>query len=204
VAWLAALPAHRPAGALLTDVGSTKRAMAGAAAALPPHLRFIGGHPLAGLAVSGVEAARPDLFDGRPWFLTDAHMAAAADVDALSRFVAGLGAVPHQIDAVRHDRLLAYVSHLPQLTVSALMHVVGRNAGAEGLAWAGRGLRDTARLASSPASTWRDIVQTNPDHVAEAIDALIAALLELKAADGEDIERVFDSAARWKAVLDEH
>jgi prephenate dehydrogenase len=84
------------------------------------------------------------------------------------------------------------------------MHVVGRNAGAEGLAWAGRGLRDTARLASSPASTWRDIVQTNPDHVAEAIDALIAALLELKAADGEDIERVFDSAARWKAVLDEH
>lgn len=201
-AWLAALPAHLAEAAVITDVGSTKRTMAGAAAALPPHLRFIGGHPLAGLAVSGVEAARPDLFDGRPWFLTDADSAAAADIEALSQFVAGLGAVPHRIDAARHDRLLAYVSHLPQLTVSALMHVVGRNAGAEGLAWAGRGLRDTTRLASSPASTWRDIVQTNPDHVAEALDDLIAALLELRTGDGQHLERIFDSASRWKSVLD--
>ncbi len=65
-----------------------------------------------------------------------------------------------------HDRLVAYLSHLPQLTASALMHVVGEHAGADGLALAGRGLRDTTRLASSPADIWRDIAATNQDNMA--------------------------------------
>jgi prephenate dehydrogenase len=204
VAALNALPQHLPDPALVTDVGSTKRTMADAAASLPGHLRFIGGHPLAGLAVSGVEAARPDLFDRRPWFITGAGEARETDVAALSQFVAGLGAIPCHIDAAKHDRVLAYVSHLPQLTVSALMHVVGRHAGAEGLAWAGRGLRDTTRLATSPASTWQDIVRTNPDHIAAAIDDLIATLQELRSGDPQAFDRIFDSAVRWKSVLDEN
>jgi prephenate dehydrogenase len=204
VAVLKALPQHLTEPALVTDVGSTKRAMAEAARALPGHLRFIGGHPLAGLSISGVEAARPDLFDGRPWFITGAEAAAEEDVAALEAFVSGLGGLPRHMDPEKHDRVLAYVSHLPQLTVSALMHVVGRHAGAEGLAWAGRGLRDTTRLASSPASTWQDIVRTNPDHVAEAIDDLIATLQELRSPDANAFERIFNSSVRWKSVLDEH
>ena len=72
-----------------------------------------------------------------------------------------------------HDSLVAYLSHLPQLAVSALMHVVGERAGAEGLALAGRGLRDTTRLASSPPDIWRDIAATNADNIARAIDELI-------------------------------
>jgi prephenate dehydrogenase len=204
VAALKALPQHLTEPALVTDVGSTKRAMSEAARSLPGHLRFIGGHPLAGLSISGVEAARPDLFDGRPWFITDAEAAKQDDVAALEAFVSGLGGMPRHMDSEKHDRVLAYVSHLPQLTVSALMHVVGRHAGAEGLAWAGRGLRDTTRLASSPASTWQDIVRTNPDHVAEAIDDLIAALQELRSPDANAFERIFNSSVRWKSVLDEH
>ena len=72
--------------------------------------------------------------------------------------------------AAEHDALLAYLSHLPQLTASALMHVVGEHAGAEGLALAGRGLRDTTRLASSPPDIWRDIASTNAANVAAALD----------------------------------
>jgi prephenate dehydrogenase len=197
------IPDHLTTPALITDVSSTKRAMDDAAVALPRHLRFIGGHPLAGLAVSGVEAARPDLFDGRPWFVTAPDHDGDAQLAALERFIAGLGAVPQRMDAAKHDRVLAYVSHLPQLTVSALMHVVGRHAGAEGLAWAGRGLRDTTRLASSPASTWQDIVRTNADHVNEAIDELIAALERLRSGDAGELERIFQSSAKWKSVLDE-
>ncbi len=204
VAALRALPDHLQHAAIVTDVGSTKRAIADAAAALPDRLQFIGGHPLAGAAVSGIEAARPDLFLDRPWILTGAEAAQAPVLAALTQFIAGLGGIVRHMDAAEHDRLLAYVSHLPQLAVSALMHVVGRRAGADGLALAGRGLRDTTRLASSPALTWRDIVATNSDNISSAVDDLIAALQQLKPAEGDSpsLDEVFISAARWKGVMD--
>jgi prephenate dehydrogenase len=208
VAVLRALPDALRAPALITDVGSTKRAMAETSAALPEHLPFVGGHPLAGAAVGGLDAARPDLFDDRPWIITNAEHAPPSSVERLSQFIVGLRAVPHRMEAAEHDRLLAYISHLPQLAVSALMHVVGSCAGAEGLALAGRGLRDTTRLASSPAQTWRDIAATNADNIAMALDDLIAALQQLKSAPDAPgpaptpLDRLFTSAARWKGVLE--
>jgi prephenate dehydrogenase len=207
VAVLGELPAavHHPA--LVTDVGSTKRIMMQASAALPERLPFVGGHPLSGAAIGGLEAARPDLFDDRPWILTSSGRVPPAMLDRLSQFVTGLHAVPRQMDADEHDRLLAYISHLPQLAVSALMHVVGCRAGADGLQLAGRGLRDTTRLATSPARTWRDIAATNGDNIALALDDLIAALQQLKTAPQpnaafSELESMFTSAARWKGVLE--
>jgi prephenate dehydrogenase len=192
--------------AVITDVGSTKRTIVEAARGLPPELPFVGGHPLSGAAAGGVEAARPDLFADRPWLLTRSSSTTDAALDSLSEFVTGLGAIPRVIDAVEHDRLLAFLSHLPQLTVTALMHVVGDHTGPEGLTLAGRGLHDTTRLASSPASPWRDIVASNGDNISTAIDALIAALEELKSAASPEgtpaLERMFLSAARWKGVLE--
>jgi prephenate dehydrogenase len=85
------------------------------------------------------------------------------------------------------------------------MHVVGERAGPGGLALAGRGLSDTTRLASSPVDIWRDIAATNPDNLARAIDELIDVLQRLKpgAADGGTaLEQTFESAARWKQVLE--
>jgi prephenate dehydrogenase len=202
---LTALPGYMPRPAVITDVGSTKRAIAAAGAALPERLRFVGGHPLSGAAVSGLAAARPDLFDDRPWILTDADRVPDAASDSLSQFVSGLRAIPHWMESAEHDRLLAYISHLPQLAVSALMHVVGGRAGADGLALAGRGLRDTTRLATSPAQTWRDIVSSNHDNISAAIDDLIAALQQMKPVAGETepvIDAVFTSAAKWKGVLE--
>jgi prephenate dehydrogenase len=204
VATLKTLATYLPERALVTDVGSTKRAIVEAAADLPPRLPFIGGHPLAGAAVGGLHAARPDLFDDRPWILTPSNRTDSKQLAALSLFVAGLRAVPKQMDVMEHDRLLAYISHLPQLAVSALMHVVGDRAGADGLGMAGRGLRDTTRLATSPAETWRDIVATNGDNIALALDDLIAALQQFKAQSGAAgvVDDVFVSAAKWKGVLE--
>lgn len=205
VSALRALPAHVPGPALVTDAGSTKRVMADAARTLPDRLPFVGGHPLSGAAVSGLEAARPDLFADRPWILTGSAAAPAGGVEALKQFITGIRAVPHEMDADEHDRLLAYISHLPQLAVSALMHVVGGQAGEQGLALAGRGLRDTTRLASSPAPTWRDIVASNGDHIAAALDDLIAALQALRPEPGAapaTIDDTFRSAAKWKGVLE--
>jgi prephenate dehydrogenase len=208
VAALKALPDRLPRSAVVTDAGSTKRVMLEAAAELPERFQFVGGHPLAGAAVSGIEAARPDLFDDRPWILTRSERTLQSTVAALTQFITGLRAIPQLMDAAEHDRLLAYLSHLPQLTVSALMHVVGTRTGEGGLAFAGRGLRDTTRLASSPAAPWRDIVATNGDNICSAVDDLISALQQLKAAHdgGADaqarLEQMFLSAARWKGVLE--
>jgi len=195
--------------AVITDTGSTKREIAAAARMLPPRFTFIGGHPLAGAAHGGLEYARPDLFSGRPWVLTpaagaDVTGAAANDaLDRLSAFVTALGAEPRVMAADAHDRLLAFLSHLPQLTASALMQVVGEAVGTEGLGLAGRGLADTTRLASSPDDIWRDIAATNADHIGPALDTLIDVLRALRAdlPEGERLAEVFVEARRWRERL---
>jgi prephenate dehydrogenase len=199
------LPQHVPGDATITDVGSTKREVMAAAAALPARLRFVGGHPLAGAAIGGLDSARPDLFTGRPWLLTQAGSEDPALQQRISDFVEGLGAHAHVMAPADHDALVAYLSHLPQFAASALMHLVGERAGAEGLALAGRGLSDTTRLASSPPDIWRDIADTNADNLSRAIDELIELLQRLKpgtAGSGDALERTFGSAARWKQVLE--
>ena len=200
------LPARVRGDVIVTDVGSTKHAIVDAARHLPPRLRFIGGHPLAGAATGGIESARADLFRGRPWILTPAIAGCdGAAVERLSSLASAVGALPRVMDPIAHDRLMAYLSHLPQLTVSALMQVVGERAGREGLSLAGTGLRDTTRLASSPAGTWRDVAATNVDALGAAIDDLIVALQRLKTdlTVGQELQQVFDAAAAWKRTLDD-
>ena len=166
--------------AIVTDTGSTKREIVAAAADLPPRFTFIGGHPLAGAAQGGLEHARPDLFEGRPWLLTPVARSEDPALARLTDFITALGAQPRILDPRAHDRMLAFLSHLPQLTASALMQVVGDAVGDEGLALAGRGLADTTRLASSPPDIWQDIAATNADEIAPALDALIAVLQDLR------------------------
>ncbi len=84
------------------------------------------------------------------------------------------------VDPVMHDHVLAYTSHLPQLTASALMHVVGESVGEAGLRLSGSGLADTTRVAASPAPIWSDICATNADEVLPALDRLIATLQTLR------------------------
>ncbi len=210
IALLDELDEHVRQPAVVTDTGSTKRAIVEAARRLPPRFTFIGGHPLAGAARGGLENARPDLFVGRPWLLTPSQPVRAGEdvpvdpaMEKLIAFVRALGGEPKTTTADAHDRLLAYLSHLPQFAASALMQVVGDAAGQEGLSLAGRGLADTTRLASSPADIWRDIAATNADQIGPAVDALIAVLQDLRKdlRDGSRLEEVFDSANRWRDVL---
>jgi prephenate dehydrogenase len=200
---LEALDEHVRQPAVVTDTGSTKRAIVTAAEVLPDRFTFVGGHPLAGAAAGGLEHARPDLFRGRPWLFTPTGERAGAALEKLSSFARALGAVPRTIGAEAHDRLLAFLSHLPQLTASALMHVVGEAVGAEGLGLAGRGLIDTTRLASSPAEIWQDIAATNADELGASLDTLIALLQELRSdlQEGEKLAEIFERASRWRGAL---
>src|SRR5207247_3453186 len=136
---------------------------------------------------------RPDLFTGSPWLFTPVFTPGSdprtgtvpgsdprTALEQLKAFATGLGAVPRILSPAEHDHLLAFISHLPQLTVSALMHVVGEATGRTGLELSGRGLVDTTRLASSPADIWKEVCATNPDEVGAALDALITVLQHLK------------------------
>lgn len=185
---------------LVTDTGSTKSAIVQAAG----NMRFIGGHPIAGAATSGRGGARADLFADRRWILTPRDASEPTDVARLEHFVETLGARAQLLPAEEHDRLFAFLSHLPQLVVSALMDVVGSHVGEEALAMAGPGLRDTTRLATSPPDIWRDIVSTNDPQLRSALDALISLLTTMRDdPSGEALAQIFVSAARWKLALDD-
>ena len=199
---LAELPQHITRDTLVTDVSSTKRVIVAAAGAIPG-LTFIGGHPMAGSARGGAAHAETDLFDGHPWILTPAA-GQTASLQRLEEFVVGLGGVPHVMTPELHDRFVGAVSHLPQLSASALMHVVGKLAGDAGLELAGRGLHDSTRLAASPAGIWKDVAATNHDVLREALNALIATLSDMRddLDRGDAIDHVFASARRWRDTLD--
>ncbi len=191
-------------GGLITDVGGTKRDIVNAACALSGGRgAFVGGHPIGGAEQGGFAFARADLFHGRPWILTPDGSTSHEAIDRLAEFIKSLGARPTTMAADEHDRLMAFLSHLPQLTISVLMEVVGEATSSSGLRLAGRGLVDSTRLASSPADIWRDVCVSNAGDIGVALDLLIARLQQLRAglADADTVDAVFERAAHWRAEL---
>jgi prephenate dehydrogenase len=203
LALLDELDEHVKQPAVVTDTGSTKRAIVEAASRLPARFTFVGGHPLGGAAAGGLEHARPELFKGRPWLFTPPGDRGGDALEKLMAFVGALGSIPHVLSAPAHDHLLAFLSHLPQFAASAVMQVVGDEVGVDGLALAGRGLADTTRLASSPPEIWKDIGATNADEIGQALDTLIALLQSLRAdlTAGDALTETFERAGAWRARL---
>ena len=149
--------------ATVTDVGSTKRSLA---AVDDP--RFVPGHPLAGGATGGPARATADLFDGATWFLSPSPATDRSRLDTVARFVRALGARPVELDAERHDRLLAVTSHLPHALANALMRSAAA-AGEDALRFAGPSLREMTRVAGANAAVWADIFVENGDLIADAL-----------------------------------
>lgn len=187
---------HIPRHALVTDACSTKRAICAAAEkCFSEGIVFLGGHPMAGSEVSGIDGADVSLFQGAKYALVGAEdgsisgeqVAGVETADArianFVRLIEAIGARPIWIDAVTHDRAAAFVSHLPQLVSVALAGVTREATDQTGLplTLAGRGLRDALRLAGSPYSVWRDIVLTNTDNLDLALDRLTQAIEHLRA-----------------------
>ena len=189
-----------PADVLVTDAVSVKRVVVDAAMA--KGLRFVGGHPMAGSEQRGLAHARADLFDGRRWFLVDAGAGDEAN-DAVERFVAALGARPEWIDAIEHDRLMAALSHLPQVAATALMTVAARLAGESNLDLAGAGLRDTTRLAAGDPDLWSEIAAANAPELSKAVRLLREELERAqKALDAaEPLNTFFESGRRHRSKL---
>jgi len=182
---------------VVSDVGSTKRAVAGATS----DERFVGGHPVAGLERSGVEHARADLFDGAAWYLTPGERSSGLLYERLHRIVLSLGARPVAIDAETHDRLMATVSHLPHVLANVLVSQAASTLSQEGeaLPRVGPSFRDATRVAGASSAIWTDIYMANAASIAEGIDEVADRLTEvaamLRAGSGEAVEG-WNEAAR--------
>ena len=187
---------------VLIDTGSTKKAIVVAARGAGLD-QFVGGHPMAGAATSGPSGARADLFDGRPWFLVPGGASRTA-AERATAFVRQLGATPVVMndDGSEHDRVMAALSHLPQVVASVLMKVVG-DAAFDRLAWAGPGLRDTTRLAQSSVAMWQSLLQTNASELRPLILAMAEQLRTVSENLDSDshVKELFAAANRYRALL---
>jgi prephenate dehydrogenase len=158
---------------VVTDVGSTKRAIASI-----DDERFIGGHPIAGAETAGVENARGTLFRGATWYLTPGERSSGVLYERLHSLLVGFGALPVAIDAETHDRLLAAVSHVPHVIANVLVSQVAdrlRDQG-EALPRVGPSFRDVTRVAGANSAIWMDIYETNADAIADELAALADGL----------------------------
>jgi prephenate dehydrogenase len=168
-------------GCVVTDVGSTKRALADAGS----DERFVGGHPLAGAETAGVEHAREDLFDGATWYLTPAKGSTAGVLyERLHRLLSRFGARPQAIDAETHDRLMACVSHLPHVLANLLVAQASSLLGEESqrLPAVGPSFRDATRVAGANTAIWTDIYMSNCDALIAGVDELAARLAVVRSA----------------------
>ena len=185
--------------ALVLDTGSTKRAVM-ISAAMAGLRQFVGGHPMAG-GTAGAAGARAELFDQAPWFLTNPDSPDA--VQRAVKFVEALGAQPIVLadHGEEHDRLMAAISHLPQVAASMLMTVVSRVVGEDNLKWAGKGLRDTTRLAASRPELWQSILATNSAELKPLLKFYASELSAFadRLEDPDAVTQLFDAAARAKA-----
>ena len=210
VAILPRVARHLPPGAVLTDVGSTKREIDRAARTLALGGRFVGGHPMAGSERPGIDHADGRLFSRAAWVLCPTPRSAGpgarrppagTPLRRLSRFVRRLGARPVLLRPAAHDRVVARLSHLPQLVSVALTNAACRAEARRHLHLSGPALRQMSRLAASPPRLWAGILKSNRAAAERAIDDVIGELVRLKRALPAGARSPFLRAARGRERL---
>ena len=162
--------------ALLTDVGSTKAAVVERALKVfgkTAGKRFLAGHPMAGKELSGVDYADADLFERAVWFLTplaDQNLNEGLFAE-FAGWIDAIGARIAVLPADEHDRLCAWISHVPQMMSTALAAALVEEFGSEAplLPAGGRALQEMTRISASPYSMWRDVAISNRKNLEDAL-----------------------------------
>jgi prephenate dehydrogenase len=197
-ALLAAIRPHLGGNTLVTDAGSTKSdAVAAARATLGDDAwRFVPGHPIAGAELSGVDAAKADLYRDRRVVLCPQPDNRIEDVARVRAMWEAAGARVSEMSEMQHDRVFASVSHLPHVLSYALIaQILDAPDAALKFGFAGGGFRDFTRIAASNPEMWRDICVANRDALLAELDGYLATLGTLRqlidAGDGAGLEAVF-------------
>jgi prephenate dehydrogenase len=196
---------------LVTDVGSTKAKIVAHASKVfgsAVGIRFLAGHPMAGKEQSGVEFADADLFDGALWFVTptpEQRIYEGISGEYLE-WLQKIGARIAAIEAEEHDKLCAWISHLPQMISTALAAALVEEYGAEAplLDTGGRALREMTRISGSPYSWWRDVAITNKPNLQDAISKLEQRLAHIREnLDTRELATQFDEAHQLRKTARE-
>jgi prephenate dehydrogenase len=194
-----------PDGALITDVGSTKRNIVRAAERLAAtrSLAFVGSHPLAGSEQAGYHVARADLFRGATVVVTPTEATELAALKNTTEFWEALGARVSSLDPETHDRTVAAISHLPHLIACALVDGAAR-VEPSALELAARGFRDTTRIAAGDPDMWTEIFLANRDALSASVEAFREALADLqRAIDAGQADALRTVLARIKATREQ-
>ncbi len=202
---------HLAPGCIVTDTASTKvKVMQWAEEYLPPAINFIGGHPMAGKELSGIEVAEAGLFEGCTYCLIPGRGASAEAVQFLVDLLKKIGANPLFITASEHDNFVAAISHLPLLLSVALVTATTQSPfWGKMSALAATGYRDLTRLASQHPRMNRDICLTNQQNILHWMDEFIRELNQLHqlvAGDSQELEEAFiqakEARQRWLEKYD--
>lgn len=179
-------------GRLVTDMASTKADVEEWAAA--EGIELVGGHPMSGKEVSGIDHADRSMFEGAPWVLT-------RDEPRVSELVTAVGAHPVVIDAITHDRLVAGVSHAAFLVSVAYVLGVARGPGwPEASRLAAGGFRDMSRLAEGEPDMYAGVVRTNRQNLLDALDAISVELARMRRHIEADDPRLIELFEEARAV----
>ena len=202
------IAANLKPGAVVTDVGSTKTdVLQWADELLPKTVAFIGGHPMAGKAIS-IEGADPDLFKDATWCIAPSVNADETAVRNVLGMVTALGAEAYFVDPQEHDAYVAGISHLPFVLSAALTNTLGKDSSWKDMkTLTAGGFRDMTRLAAGSPAMHRDIVITNRESVLRWIeqfqrelDSLRSQLTsEIDGTSEETITAFFDEARNIRA-----
>ena len=189
-------------GCIVTDVGSTKAAIVETAEKNLTSAFFVGSHPLAGSEKRGAEFASPDLFQNSLCLMTPNERTNRFADERVRALWIRLGAVVKTLPPSEHDKILAYISHLPHLVAYALMGAIP----SEYLSYAAQGLKDTTRIASSSAHIWNDICLLNSQNVLHSLDELVKTLSLLRkyivARDEQNLIETFKKAKSKRDAMD--
>jgi prephenate dehydrogenase len=156
-------------GALVTDVGSVKgRLVYELEFLMPDGVYYIGSHPIAGSDKSGIDDARADLFKNARCIITATDSSDESAKEKIVSIWEAVGAKVEHMDSFKHDEIYAIVSHFPHVIAYAIVNTVG-DIDSKYIAYAGKGFKDTTRIALSSPELWRDISIFNKENLIKVI-----------------------------------
>lgn len=191
-------------GTVVTDVASTKEQVVKEIEnALPPGVSYLGGHPMAGSEKGGLAAADPYLFENAVWALTPSEHSSVHAREVLTWLIETVGAHSLVLSPEEHDQAVAAASHLPHVVAAALVNSLEECPTA--VKMAGRGFRDTTRVAAGDPALWRDILTTNRGHLLETLRQFQASLNDFLTAliseDGQELEELLIRGRKGRSML---
>lgn len=192
---LSMLGEHLMRGAIVTDVGSAKVQIVTAAQKyLPAHVFFVGSHPLAGSEKRGVEFASAELFEKTSCIMTPTDKTHRGAKEKVKLLWTKVGAAVKFMPPEEHDKVLAYISHLPHMMAYALMETIPPDF----LEYAAQGLKDTTRIAASSPPMWTDIALSNKKNLIKSLDELVKNVSIIRKSigtgDQKNLQNIFKDA----------